>query len=100
MKIETNISRREFIRAAGVLTAGMVLPGSTFAASEQMSKVIVKTGEKLPLIGMGTSRTFDAIGNSEVLKRLQQVAQTFFDMGGGMIDSSPMYGSAKQVIGE
>lgn len=100
MKNETNISRREFIRLAGLLAAGLVLPDEMFAESGQISKVIVKTGEKLPAIGMGTSRTFDAIGNAELLASLQQILQTFFNMGGGMIDSSPMYGSAQHVIGE
>jgi diketogulonate reductase-like aldo/keto reductase len=100
MKNKTNISRRQFLNMTGLLAAGLVLPNSIFADSGQISKVIVKTGEKLPVIGMGTSRTFDAIGNTELLKRLQQVTQTFFDMGGGIIDSSPMYGSAQQVIGE
>jgi len=100
MKNERNISRRQFLGVAGVLAAGLVLPDEMFAESGQISKVIVKTGEKLPVIGMGTSRTFDAIGNTELLTRLQQVTQTFFDMGGGMIDSSPMYGSAQEVIGE
>ena len=100
MKNATNISRRQFLNMMGLLAAGGVLPNSIFADSGQISKVIVKTGEKLPVIGMGTSRTFDAIGNTELLKDLQQVTQTFFDMGGGIIDSSPMYGSAQQVIGE
>ncbi|NOR24760.1 MAG: aldo/keto reductase [Desulforhopalus sp.] len=85
---------------AGMLAAGWVLPAGTFADAGQIRKAIPKTGEKLPVIGMGTSRTFDAIGNKELLTRLQQVTRTFFDMGGGMIDSSPMYGSAQEVIGE
>jgi len=100
MNNEKNISRRQFLNRTGLLAAGLVLPRSIFADSGQLSKVIVKTGEKLPVIGMGTSRTFDALGNAEVLKRLQQVTQVFFDMGGGVIDSSPMYGSAQQVIGK
>lgn len=100
MNNETNISRREFIRLAAALAAGLVLPAGIFADAGQVRKVIPQSGETLPVIGMGTSRTFDAIGNNEALARLQRVTQTFFDMGGGMIDSSPMYGSAQQVIGK
>ena len=85
---------------AGVFAAGLVIPGGAFAASGQIRKAIPKTGEMLPVIGMGTSRTFDASGDAELLAQLQQVTQTFFDMGGGMIDSSPMYGSAQEVIGQ
>lgn len=84
---------------AGVLGIGLVLPDSVLGASAQSRKAIPKTGEKLPVIGMGTSRTFDVSGDAERITTLQQVTQTFFDMGGGMIDSSPMYGSAQEVIG-
>ncbi|MFK7848210.1 MAG: aldo/keto reductase, partial [Rhodothermales bacterium] len=100
MKNTATMSRRQFISIAGILTAGLVLPSGAFASSDRILKVIPKTGEKLPVIGMGTSRTFDASGDVELLARLQQVTQAFFDMGGGMIDSSPMYGSAQQVIGQ
>jgi len=104
MSKTSNISRRQFmgqgIELAGVLAAGIILPGSVFASSTQIRKAIPKTGEMLPVIGMGTSRTFDAIGDTELLSRLLQVTQTFFDMGGGMIDSSPMYGSSQRVIGQ
>jgi diketogulonate reductase-like aldo/keto reductase len=94
-----NINRRQFIGLAGALAAGWVLPGGVSASSGQIRKTIPKTGERLPVIGMGTSRTFHARGNTELLARLQQVTQTFFDLGGGMIDASPMYGSAQEVIG-
>ncbi len=100
MRKLVNNSRRQFISQLGVLGAGLMLPGSTFAAAEQILKTIAKTGEKLPIIGMGTSRTFDASGNAELLATLQQVTQEFFAMGGGMIDSSPMYGSSQKVLGQ
>lgn len=100
MKNKRNINRRQFMGLAGALAAGWVLPDATFAGAGQIRKAIPKTGENLPVIGMGTSRTFDATGDTELLARLQQVAQTFFDMGAGMIDSSPMYGAAQEVIGK
>lgn len=100
MKKTENISRRQFIALAGALGTGMFLPGETFATSAPIQKTILKTGEKLPVIGMGTSRTFDAGNDAELLLSLAAVTQTFFDMGGGMIDSSPMYGSSQEVIGK
>jgi diketogulonate reductase-like aldo/keto reductase len=100
MTITTNICRRQFMGLAGAVAAELILPGNIFAASSQIRKAIPKTGEMLPVIGMGTSRTFDAVGNSELHARLIQVTQTFFDLGGGMIDSSPMYGSAQEMIGK
>ncbi len=60
MRKTADINRRQFIGLAGMVAAGLVLPGDVFATSEQIYKAIPKTGEKLPVIGMGTSRTFDA----------------------------------------
>lgn len=100
MKKTDNISRRQFIGMAATLGAGLILPGQTFATSAPIHKTILKTGEQLPVIGMGTSRTFDAGNDAELLPGLEDVTQTFFDMGGGVIDSSPMYGSSQEVIGQ
>jgi len=102
MKTAKYMDRRQFMSMAAAFGAGIALPfsGSTFASTAQIRKKIIKTGEELPVIGMGTSRTFDASGDTALLARLQQVTQTYFDMGGGMIDSSPMYGSSEEVLGQ
>ena len=100
MRKTVSIDRREFLGLAGAIAAGLILPGDLFAASAQIRKTIPKTGEMLPVVGMGTSRTFDVRGDSELFTSLIQVTQTFFDLGGGMIDSSPMYGSAQELIGQ
>src|SRR5205823_4341228 len=60
---------------------------------------IPSTGEQLPVIGMGTWRTFDVAGQDE-RKPLREVLRRLFDAGGRLIDSSPMYGRAEQVVGE
>ena len=96
----TKLNRRQFLGLTGAIAAGLLLPRHVLALSTQIRKAIPKSGEMLPVIGMGTSRTFDSNNDSEMLLRLRQVTQTFFDMGGGMIDSSPMYGSAQEVIGQ
>jgi len=99
MKI-SNFSRRQFLGFMSALGAGAVTGfPENVVAGQKIHKLIPKTKEKLAVIGMGTSRTFDAAGDAELTARLQEVTQLFFDMGGGMIDSSPMYGSAQKVIG-
>lgn len=55
---------------------------------------IPKTGEELPVIGLGTWKTFD------VAKRNPQLVRRFSELGGRVIDTSPMYGKAEQVVGE
>jgi diketogulonate reductase-like aldo/keto reductase len=65
-----------------------------------IKKPIPKSGEQLPVIGMGTSRTFDIDNDPQQLASLTEVLQIFFDQGGAVIDSSPMYGNAEQVTGD
>ena len=96
------LSRRQFLKGFGLLSAGIALmPKTVFGENRQpITHAIPSTGELLPVIGMGTSRTFD-IGNDAVaMAKLQQVLQIFFDSGGALIDSSPMYGSSEAMVGE
>lgn len=60
---------------------------------------IPSSGETLPVLGLGTWRTFDVIG-VDSHPTLLKVMNAFHDNGGKMIDSSPMYGRAEKVIGE
>jgi diketogulonate reductase-like aldo/keto reductase len=66
------------------------------AMEKMRTRVIPKSGEELPVIGMGTWRTFDG-GDAASLRA---VLQRFFEAGGRVIDSSPMYGRAEQTVGE
>ncbi|TGD71946.1 aldo/keto reductase [Mangrovimicrobium sediminis] len=65
-----------------------------------INKTIPSTGEALPVIGMGTSRTFDTAASPETLARLGEVLAAFFAAGGKVIDSSPMYGEAESRVGD
>jgi diketogulonate reductase-like aldo/keto reductase len=80
------------LAAAGV--AAQVMPAST------LRRVIPRSGESLPIIGMGTWLTFDVGPDLTEQARRRQVLQRFFAAGGGMIDSSPMYGRAQWLLGE
>jgi diketogulonate reductase-like aldo/keto reductase len=82
--------------ALGLLGA-RALP--TGAAGGVRLKAIPATGEALPPIGMGTWITFN-VGRDPVARAGRtEVLRTFFELGGGMIDSSPMYGSSEAVVG-
>lgn len=95
-------SRRTFLKALAALgLSGPALFNLAEAASRaRIMKKIPSSGEQLPIIGLGTSRTFDALGNDALMKRLMFVLQAFFDNGGALIDSSPMYGTAQAVTGK
>jgi diketogulonate reductase-like aldo/keto reductase len=58
------------------------------------------SGESIPIIGVGTWQTFDVGHGIEERARLSDVLATFVTLGGKTIDSSPMYGSSEQVVGE
>jgi diketogulonate reductase-like aldo/keto reductase len=57
------------------------------------------TGEAIPAVGMGTWITFNV--GDDPARRAERVAilRAFFENGGGMIDSSPMYGTSEAVVG-
>jgi diketogulonate reductase-like aldo/keto reductase len=63
------------------------------------TRVIPRTGEPLPVIGMGTWKTFDVRDGAD-LATLTRTMETFLDGGGRLIDSSPMYGRAETRVGD
>lgn len=73
------------------------------AASAQgasvLSRRIARTGESLPLVGLGSWITFNVGDDLVARNRCADVMRAFFDAGGRTIDSSPMYGSSQDVIG-
>ena len=103
--IPLQLSRRSFLKTA----TGLVLaPSMTFspfnivaAANNKtiMRKAIPATNEMIPVIGMGSWLTFSVGGDAEDRARCVKILEAFFARGGGMIDSSPMYGSSQEVIG-
>lgn len=94
--------RRVFIKTACALSAAMLGSPAWLSAQPRalIKKKIPATGEALPVIGMGTSRTFDVGDDAQARAGLREVLQAFFTNGGALIDSSPMYGSAEQVVGD
>jgi diketogulonate reductase-like aldo/keto reductase len=94
-------SRRRFLKLCGSLSAAMVMssPRVSARAGPAIARSIPKTGEPLPVIGMGSWLTFDVGNDPPELATRVQILQTFFDSGGAVIDSSPMYGSSEKVIG-
>ena len=65
-----------------------------------VTRPVPSTGEPLPVIGLGTWRTFDVGASGSELAALDDCLTAFADLGGRLIDSSPMYGGAERVVGE
>jgi len=69
-------------------------------ASSIQRRTIPSTGEKIPVVGVGTWRTFDAGNNQHKRTALKQVLSNLVSNSASVIDSSPMYGSSESVVGD
>ncbi len=96
-------TRRTFLRAtgaAGALAALGPLASARAAAGGMRRRPIPSSGEQIPIVGLGSARTFNVDPADEAaLEPLAGVMRNFFDGGGRVVDSSPMYGRSEQVIG-
>src|SRR5262245_8242865 len=97
----SHLTRRTFVGSVASLGATATLPalGQGPAPGANLKKAIPSSGEQIPVIGLGTWITFNVGSNENLRAARAQVMQTFFDRGGSLIDSSPMYGSSEAVIG-
>src|SRR5437667_599762 len=68
-------------------------------SSTMLTRAIPSTGEKLPVIGLGTWQAFDVDLTSNNRRQLGDVLSLFVKLGARVIDTSPMYGRAEDVIG-
>jgi len=99
------VTRRQILKLGSGLLA---LPLTSLFANQIVAnssqgliqRKIPSSGELLPVIGMGTSRTFNTNSDPESLARLTAVINAFFAGKGMVIDSSPMYGNAESRVGD
>jgi len=94
------LTRRRLLQIA---TSLLALPSSRLLnASESalINRPVPASGELIPVIGMGSSRTFDVDSSTQSLAQLTEIMKIFFDHKGAVVDSSPMYGSAEARIGD
>ena len=96
-----SLNRREFIRWVAGLGATLIFrPGLSDSVNPQHTRVIPSSGEQLPAIGLGSWITFGIDPeDTEIMHKREQVMRAFLNLGGGVLDSSPMYGNAEKVIG-
>ncbi len=95
--------RKALISAAGLAALAAMKPSAAAAPSALSAlseRTIPATGERLPVIGVGTWQTFDAGGDKVARGALKEVLTAFAKGGGRVIDSSPMYGTSETVTGD
>ena len=93
-------TRREFIQTAAALAGATLMAAESGAAPAPLERRIPKSGEALPAVGLGTWQVFDVANNPREYGQARETLRVFAEMGGRMIDSSPMYGSSEAVTGQ
>ena len=99
------MTRREAAKIIGTATASLILPTDASRgqakseSSAMLARTIPSSGEKLPVIGLGTWQKFDVDLTPKTGRALEEVVSLLVKRGGSVIDSSPMYGRAEEVVG-
>jgi len=76
------------------------VPATSTTAMGLLLRRIPSSGEMLPAIGLGTSGPFEVGEADSARAPLQEVLQAFFAGSATLIDTSPMYSTAEQVLGD
>lgn len=99
------MTRREYLRL--MLAAGVSLtlkPGLIAAGSDEelplITRAIPSSGERLPVVGLGSSATFSRLAGQGETERLGEVLKTLVEKGGRVFDTAPSYGESERVAGE
>jgi diketogulonate reductase-like aldo/keto reductase len=91
-------SRRDFI-ALSSLSFLPTLSNASMLNESMLKRVIPSSGEEMPVIGLGTSRVFDIEPSKNELNVREKILDIFYENGGRLIDTSPMYGMSEEIIG-
>lgn len=96
-----HIDRRSLLKAGLALASiGQLASRSAQAAAPEIAtRLVPATGERLPIVGLGSWITFNVGDDTRLRDESTRVISAFIEGGGRMIDSSPMYGSSQATIG-
>lgn len=94
-------SRRELLKVGlGSSMALLLSPGRPGAQPVPIERAIPSSGERLPVIGVGTARRWESAASPAELAPLREVLRQLAARGGKVVDTAPSYGSAEAVAGE
>jgi len=97
-------TRRRVLKLIGGAAALSAMPELSPAAAAAPAKIlkrpIPRSGELLPAVGLGTWQTFDVGPKDPARTELGEVLRQLVELGGSVVDSSPMYGESERVVGD
>jgi aryl-alcohol dehydrogenase-like predicted oxidoreductase len=92
------LTRRECLKLTAGAGAALTLPARLFAqGGTVMTRPIPKTGEQLPIIGLGSSATFSQVAGAADIEAIRAVFSAMLDNGGTVFDTAPGYGASEEV---
>jgi aryl-alcohol dehydrogenase-like predicted oxidoreductase len=97
------LTRRSYLKNLTLLSAACALPFEclrAFEAGDLIRRAIPTGGEKLPVVGLGSSATFRQVAQSEDISALRNVLATMIDNRGTVFDTAPSYGASEEVAGQ
>lgn len=98
------ISRRDYLALCMAVGAGSVIKPRPLWANEKSGTLITRpipsSGERLPVVGLGSSATFSRAAGGSDVEGLERVFRAFVDHGGSVFDTAPSYGASEEVAGK
>src|SRR5690554_6524569 len=98
------MTRRDYLGLCVAVGAGSALtPGRLWAAEKAdalMTRPIPSSGQRLPVVGLGSSATFSSAAGADDIEALTQVFRAFVEQGGSVFDTAPSYGASEVVAGK
>jgi aryl-alcohol dehydrogenase-like predicted oxidoreductase len=93
------LTRRDYLALTAQLGAALALPGRLLAQSSGavLTRAIPKTGEQLPIIGLGSSATFSQVAGADDVAAIRAVFSALLEQGGKVFDTAPGYGASEEV---
>ncbi len=92
------LTRRKYLALTAQAGAALALPQALFAqAGSVITRAIPKTGEKLPIVGLGSSATFSQVAGAADSAAIQGVFSAMLEHGGTVFDTAPGYGASEEV---
>jgi aryl-alcohol dehydrogenase-like predicted oxidoreductase len=98
------ITRREYLKLSLAAGAALTLgPAALLAEARSRGALITRaipaTGQKIPVVGLGSSATFAQVARSEDVSALREVFSAMIEHGGTVFDTAPAYGASEEVSG-
>lgn len=93
------MDRRDFVAVAAGGTAMVLGARPMWGQGGLITRPIPSTGERIPVVGLGSSATFSQVARSEDVSSLREVLKTMADLGGTVFDTAPSYGASEEVAG-